>query len=98
MCENGQVAVVKCSPIREQISKHFLSLNRKFIFKQKHGNILSFLCCWYLVEKKTYERGKRFLYFYSYLLNPKISFFIGKEEGGVCAKRDVTQEGSREQM
>ena len=33
-------------------------------------------------------------------LNPKISFFIGKGEGGgggVYAKRDVTQEGSREQ-
>ena len=28
-------------------------------------NILSFLCCWYLVEKKSYERGKEFLYFYS---------------------------------
>ena len=30
------------------------------------------------------------------LLNPKISFFIGKE-GIVCAERDVNQKGSREQ-
>ena len=31
-------------------------------------------------------------------LNPKISFFIGKGwVGSVCAGRDVTQEGSREQ-
>ena len=30
------------------------------------------------------------------LLNPKISFFIGKE-GIVCAERDVKQKGSREQ-
>ena len=30
-------------------------------------------------------------------LNPKISFFIGKEGGGgVCAVRDITQEWSRE--
>ena len=29
-------------------------------------------------------------------LNPKISFSIGRGEG-VCAERDVTQEGSREQ-
>ena len=30
-------------------------------------------------------------------LNPKISLFIGNWGGGVCAERDVTQEGSREQ-
>ena len=30
-------------------------------------------------------------------LNTKISCFIGKEGGGVCAQRDLTQEGSREQ-
>ena len=30
-------------------------------------------------------------------LNLKISFFIGKRGEGVCAERDVTQEGSREQ-
>ena len=31
-------------------------------------NIYIFLCCWYLVEKKKkkQEKGKRFLYFYSY--------------------------------
>ena len=29
-------------------------------------------------------------------LNPEILFFIGKGDG-VCAERDVTQEGSREQ-
>ena len=60
-------------------------------------NILSFLCCWYLVEKK-HETGKRkeisLLVLLSFL-NPKISFFIGKG-GRVCAERDVTQEGSRE--
>ena len=28
---------------------------------------LSFLCCWYVVEKKTYKREKIFLCFYFYL-------------------------------
>ena len=45
-------------------------------------NILPCLCFCYLVEKKTYERGKIFFNLYTFL-NPKISFFIGKEEGGV---------------
>ena len=30
-------------------------------------------------------------------LNPKIPLFIRKGGGGVCAERDLTQEGSREQ-
>ena len=51
-------------------------------------NILPCLCFCYSVEKKTYERGKIFFHLYTFL-NPKISFFIGKEEGGVCAERDV---------
>ena len=38
MCENGQIAVVKCSPTWKSIRKHSLSVNLKFILKQKHGN------------------------------------------------------------
>ena len=41
ICENGQVAVVRCSPIWKNLKKdlkHSLSLNLKFILKQKHGN------------------------------------------------------------
>ena len=57
--------------------------------------MLSFFCCWYLVEKKTSERGKDFFASTPILFKSKI-FLLGKG-GGVCAERDVTQGGSREQ-
>ena len=61
--------------------------------------ILSFLCCWYLVENKNHMKGKRDFFISTPTLFKfifKTSFFIGKEEI-LCAERDVTQEGSREQ-
>ena len=63
-------------------------------------NILSFLCCWYLVETKHIKEISLLLLLFFSFLNPKILFFVGKEGGGgvgVCAERDVTQEGSRKQ-
>ena len=62
-------------------------------------NILSFLCCWYLVEKNIYiwKRKEIALLLLLSFLNPKISFFIGKGGRSVCAERRVMQEGSREQ-
>ena len=46
--------------------------------------------------KNIWKRKEIFLLLLSFL-NPKISFFVGKGgDGGVCAERDVTQEGSRE--
>ena len=58
----------------------------------------SFLCCWYLVEKNISNRKEISLLLLLSFLNPKISFFIGKVGGrGICAERDVMQEGSREQ-
>ena len=63
-------------------------------------NIYIFLCCWYLVEKKTTRKRKEIsLLLLLSFLNPEISFFIWKEGEGlfVLTERDVTQEGSREQ-
>ena len=60
-------------------------------------NILSFLRCWYLVEKKNiWKRKEISLLLLLSFLNPKTSFFIGKG-ARVCVARNVTQEGSCEQ-
>ena len=48
-------------------------------------NILSFLCCWYLVEKTWKRKGISLLLLLSFL-NPKISVFIGKGRG-FCVER-----------
>ena len=62
-------------------------------------NILSFLCCWYLIEKNIYIKRKEIaLLLLLSFLNPKISFFIGKGGRSVCAERAVTQEGSCEKI
>ena len=59
-------------------------------------NILSFLCCWYLVETKHTKKERDFF--------TSTSFFVWGVGGGggggggrVCAERDLTQEGSRKQ-
>ena len=49
-----------------------------------------------MMWKNIWKRKEILLLLLSFL-NPKISFFVGKGgDGGVCAERDVTQEGSRE--
>ena len=49
-------------------------------------------------KKNIWNRKEISLLLLLSFLNPKISFFIGKVGGrGICAERDVTQEGSREQ-
>ena len=58
--------------------------------------MLSFLCCWYIVEKKYTKEERDFFTSLLSFLNPKISFLLEKE-GGVCAERDVTHKVSREQ-
>ena len=45
----------------------------------------SFLCCWYLVKKNKYKRGKRFLYVSSYPFKIlKVRFLLGR--GGGCLR------------
>ena len=56
-------------------------------------NIIFFVLL-YLVEKHA-KKERYFVTSTPILLNPKISFLLGKG-GGVCAERDVTQEGSRD--
>ena len=49
-----------------------------------------------MMWKNIWKRKEILLLLLSFL-NPKISLFVGKGgDGGVCAERDVTQEGSRE--
>ena len=62
-------------------------------------------CSWKMAssddeKKNIWKRKEISLLLLLSFLNPKISFFIGKIGGSVCdvcAERDVTQEGSREQ-
>ena len=53
-----------------------------------------------MMKKNILKRKEISLLLLLSFLNPKVSFFIGKIGGSVCdvcAERDVTQEGSREQ-
>ena len=77
------------TPVLDGI-EHATDNNDMFCFLK----ILSFLCCWYLIETK-HMKEERDSLLLLLSLNPKILFFTEKWGGGSLL--DVTQECSREQ-
>ena len=71
MCENGQVAFVKYSPIWKNMRKDFktfpeLKSQNSFSNRGMETESQVYQGQKKKAKSKTYERGKRFLYLYSY--------------------------------
>ena len=107
LCNADSVLVSDSSRIRiylnfELYSNVQIILNVRIYIQLVKECVFS-ICSWKMVSsddvEKIWKRKEISLLLLLSFLNPKISFFTGTGRwgGGVCAERDVTQEGCREQ-